>query len=95
MFYVPFVTWAFHTGGLSYPSGDIKQFGYLSGEHVKYHNVKNTSEYKGQPGDFMYHPGHVMLILGYYSEGNQEGYYIAEASGYQNDIRVIKRSISK
>ena len=31
---------------------------------------------------------------GYYSEGNQEGYYIAEASGYQNDIRVIKRSIS-
>ena len=89
-----FVTWAFHTGGLSYPSGDIKQFGYLSGEHVKYHNVKNTSEYKGQPGDFMYHPGHVMLILGYYSEGNQEGYYIAEASGYQNDIRVIKRSIS-
>lgn len=89
-----FVTWAFHTGGLKYPSGDIKQFGYLSGEHVIYHNVKNTSEYKGQPGDFMYHPGHVMLILGYYSEGNQEGYYIAEASGYQNDIRVIKRSIS-
>lgn len=89
-----FVTWAFHTGGLTYPSGPIKQFGYLSDEHVKYHNVKNTSEYIGQPGDFMHHPGHVMLIIGNYKKGSEIGYYIAEASGYKNDIQVRKVSVS-
>lgn len=90
-----FVTWAYHTGGLTYPSGSIKQFGYLSDEHVKYHGIKDTKEYVGQPGDFIHHPGHVMLIVGTYKSGGEVGYYIAEASGYEADVRIKKRTVSE
>lgn len=87
-----FVTWAYHTGGLTFPTY-VPQFASI--DHVEYHDIEDVDEYKGQPGDFITHPGHVMLILDYYNEGGEEGYYIAEASGYKQDIRVIKQSIDQ
>lgn len=86
-----FVSWALHNGGLTYPSGDIPNYKWL--DEVDYYSVFDTSSYIGQPGDILVHPGHVRLIVGYYEEGNDKGYYVAEASGYANDVFIAKRSI--
>ncbi len=74
-----FVMWALYNGGMStnYPYTPRKS---LNGQKV------------GKPGDLMWHPGHIMLVVGVNEEEKQ--YYIAHASGGDQGVKISTVSFS-
>ena len=93
----------FLNGGVKTYSSEQTKYhaNYGSGQftdkiHTTRHDVKNTSEYIGQPGDVFTcsNGNHAELILKYVENGSSKGYYVAHASGYGKGIKVNYASIS-
>lgn len=68
-----FVMWALHNGGMK----------------VNYSTANRTSlngKRVGDPGDLMWHPGHIMLVVGVDDEAQK--YYIAHAAGGDEGTKI-------
>lgn len=95
-----YVTWIFLNGGVKiYSSDDSFSADYGSGQfmnkaHTKKYSIYDSS-YTGKPGDVLVKgdKNHAMLILKYKSSGSK-GYYVAEASGKNNGIRIKLHTLS-
>lgn len=76
-----FVSWAIHNGGFDIRTLTSGSLGDLGPNHLM------DGSYIGQPGDLIWHSGHIMLIVSVDKDNNL--YYIAEAQ--QDSMGVIIR----
>ncbi|MBR3720307.1 MAG: hypothetical protein IKN09_01000, partial [Clostridia bacterium] len=89
-----FVRWVFLNAGINLPTVGASSFLSIPGT-VK-HDASDVTQYVAQPGDVLVRGdgGHVVLVLNYFENGSNKGYYVAEASGGDSGILVKKRLLS-
>ncbi len=68
-----FVMWALHNGGMS--------TGYSTGNRTSLNGKR-----MGNPGDLMWQPGHIMLVVGVSDE--EKKYYVAHAAGGDQGTKI-------
>lgn len=85
-----FVQWALHNAGFYVSSAGADTQGYYGEQYLL--SQTGGSNYYAQPGDLLWHSGHIMLIVGVDYDA---GYiYIAHASSGTNGIKINAISTS-
>lgn len=75
-----FVSWAIYNAGYDFPVEGSDSFPNYGITHPM------TSSFIAKPGDLVFHPGHIMIIVGV-DEGAKQ-YKVAEAAGADEGMRV-------
>jgi hypothetical protein len=85
------VSWALHNGGYKYNS--IASTSY-DGKSKAYENISekiSCNNYVGEPGDLLWHHGHIAMIVDKTENGN---YLVAEENGGENGLIVSEYTTS-